>query len=188
MQSGEAIWEVIAPNIDEYKKLNTDASYIHFGYHPRLEEIHHNPNKDLDFYLFGMLSDRRKNIINELHRRGYRGIADHSCPHFLRNDRIARAKVQLNIRQEDIYSHVPCFRIFYLANNKCAILSEQEVDPTGYLDCAKTVSSTENYVDVFEQLIQENRYKQLAEESFELFKQTPMTECVEKVLDETLVK
>jgi len=80
----------------EYQRYGVNAHFLRWGWDPKLEDIQHRQEKDLDFYFFGMMSNRRKQIIQSVRQKGLRGAADHSCPYFLRNDRIARAKVQLN--------------------------------------------------------------------------------------------
>ena len=131
------------------------------------------------------MSDRRKRIVEALQDKGFKGAFDGSCPYFIRNDRISRAKVNLNIIQETIYTHVNSFRICYLANNKCAILSEIEEDGAGYLDLAVVVNKF-NYVDAFAQLISGDAWKHQSEKSYELFRRTSMAECMERALDEGL--
>jgi hypothetical protein len=137
MRSGLARWDVIQDNIEEYKRYESPAHFLRWGFHENLQEISHRKGKDLDFYFFGMMSPRRKKIIDSLLSAGFKGIADHSCPYFLRNDRISRARVNLNLVQDSKYSHVNSFRICYLANNNCYIMSENECDPAGYLDYAE---------------------------------------------------
>ena len=185
MQAGRFVWDVVLDNLEEHRKYATRAYFMRWGWHPRMEEIDHGREKSLDFYFFGMLSARRTEIINDLVRRGFVGMADASCPYFVRNDRISRAKVNLNIVQDERYTHVNSFRICYLANNRCAILSEAENDPADYLSVARVVHSKEAIADALRELLADNRWKALGEAAYEKFRAVPMTECMEQLLDES---
>lgn len=188
MQKATFAIDVIWENIGECeRRYGLKPQFLRWGYHPKLEDIDHKPEKDLDFYFFGSMSARRQRIVQALMDKGFRGASDGSCPYFLRNDRIARAKVNLNIIQETIYTHVNSFRICYLANNKCAILSEAEEDGAGYLDLA-VVTDKYRYVETFADLIAGDAWKRQAEESYALFRQTSMVDCMERVLDEGLAR
>jgi hypothetical protein len=181
LRAGRFVWDVILDNLAEHRRYGIAAHFMRWGWHPALEDIEHRAQKDIDFYFFGMLSGRRKAIVNDLLARGFTGIADHTCPYFLRNDRIARARVQLNIVQEDVYTHVNSFRICYLANNRCAILSEAESDPAGYLQLADVVHGRERLGDALAELL--GRWKARGEAAYERFREVPMTRCLEELLE-----
>lgn len=183
LRAGRFVWDVILDNLPEYRRYGVNAHFLRWGWHPRLEEIEHRAEKDLDFYFFGLLSPRRKEVLKDLAQRGFVGSADHICPYFLRNDRISRSRVSLNIVQEDRYTHVNSFRICYLANNRCAILSEAESDPAGYLELAEVVHGRERMADALAGLLADGRWKARGEAAYERFRERPMAACMEELLD-----
>ena len=183
MRAGKFVWDVILDNLAEHRLYGNNAHFLRWGWDPRLEDIEHRAEKDLDFYLFGLMSERRQRIVQGLFQRKFTGMADHTCPYFVRNDRIARAKVNLNVVQEDKYTHVNSFRICYLANNRCAILSEAESDPADYLSVAKVVHSKEEIADALSELLAGDRWKALGEAGYEKFRATPMKRCMEELLE-----
>lgn len=183
LRAGRFVWDVIQDNLPEYRRYGVDAHFMRWGWHPALEDIEHRAEKDLDFYFFGLMSERRTTIVSDLISRGFQGIADHACPYFLRNDRISRARVQLNIVQEDHYSHVNSFRVCYLANNRCAILSEAESDPAGYLELADVVHGKEKLADRLSDLLADGRWKARGEAAYQRFRERPMKECMEQLVD-----
>lgn len=182
MKAGSFVWDVIMDNLAEYKKYDASAHFLRWGSHPKLQDIEHRAEKDLDFYFFGMISERRKGILQSLLNAGLTGVADHSCPYFVRNDRIARAKVQLNLIQTDKYTHVNSFRICYLADNACCILSENEIDPANYLQYAEVVSQ-DQIIDTMRTLIQKGRWRGRGEKAKADFAQIPMNQVMEAVLE-----
>jgi hypothetical protein len=180
LRAGAFVWDVILDNLAEHRRYGNNAHFMRWGWHEKLE---HRPRKDLDFYLFGLMSPRRQAIVNDLAGQGFNGMADHTCPYFLRNDRIARAKVNLNVVQDDVYTHVNSFRICYLANNRCAILSEAESDPAGYLDVAHVVHRKEEIGAAMKELLADDRWKALGESAYDKFRALPMKRCMEELLD-----
>jgi hypothetical protein len=182
MRAGPFVWDVILNNLAEHRRYGINAHFLRWGWHPKLEDIEHRAEKDLDFYFFGLMSQRRHEILRDLMARGISGIADGSSPYFLRNDRIARAKVILNIIQDEKYTHVGSFRVCYLLNNRCAILSEPEIDPAGYLRGTRLAERPALAESLLE-LREANRWKALGESAYEIFRETPMTRSLEELLD-----
>jgi hypothetical protein len=187
MQAGAFVWDVILDNIAEHKRYGNKAHFFRWGWDAKLEDIQHRQEKDLDFYFFGMMSNRRKQITQSIRQKGFRGAADHSCPYFLRNDRIARAKVQLNIVQEEKYTHVNSFRVCYLANNRCAIVSEHEQDPAGYLEMTRLATAQE-MPDVVADLVANDKWRALGEQAYALMRKQPMKTILEELLDTSGLK
>jgi hypothetical protein len=187
MKAGSFVWDVIQDNMAEYQRYGANAHFLRWGWDPKLADIEHRAEKDLDFYFFGMMSNRRKQIVQAVRQKGMRGSADHSCPYFLRNDRIARAKVQLNIVQEEKYTHVNSFRVCYLANNACAIVSEHEQDPAGYLEMTRLATAQE-MPDVVADLIAGDKWRQQGERAQAMMRERPMKAILEELLDTSGLK
>ena len=184
IRNGVSAWDVIVDNLSEYERYGIKSNFLRWGYHPALREIRHNEQKDLDFYFFGMISERRGAILSKLQASGFKGTADHSCPYFLRNDRIARSKVQLNLVQDDKYTHVNSFRICYLANNDCYILSEMENDPAGYLKFTEIIDEN-NIVDKLGEALVDNRWRDFGRNASLEFEKITMKFIMESLLEET---
>lgn len=182
MQKGAFVWDVIMDNMAEHARYGTNAHFLRWGWHSALQDIVHRQEKDLDFYFFGMMSNRRKMLLKRLTDAGMTGAADGSCPYFLRNDRISRAKVQLNLIQEDKYTHVNSFRICYLANNACCILSENEQDPANYLQYAEVVHP-DDLVDRVRHYITKVNFQKRGDQALEEFRKQPMRDSMEALLD-----
>lgn len=187
MKLGKFVWDVVMDNMAEHEKYGVNAHFLRWGWHPKLQDIQHRQEKDLDFYFFGMMSNRRKRLIQSLGAKGLNGAADHICPYFLRNDRISRAKVQLNIIQDDKYTHVNSFRICYLANNGCCILSEHEKDPANYLQYAD-VTHTDSIIDQIRHLLAENRWKIRGEQAMADFRKIAMKDSMAELLEKSFSK
>ncbi|MDP3700022.1 MAG: hypothetical protein Q8R72_03865 [Hylemonella sp.] len=182
IKSGLFAWDVVQNNIGEYEKYGTNSQFLRWGFHPKMRDISHRATKDLDYYFFGMMSPRRKALVERINAAGFKGEVDHSCPYFLRNDRIARAKVQLNIIQDSKYSHVNSFRICYLANNNCYILSEPEDDPAGYLKYAD-IADEALLIERMSAALERDRWRDFAAVAADEFETIKMTAIMDELLD-----
>lgn len=187
MESGRFVWDVVADNVPEYQSYGVNAFFLRWGSHPKMADIEHRQEKDLDYYFFGMLSERRKHLLQALKAAGLRGTADHSCPYFLRNDRISRAKVQLNLVQDEKYTHVNSFRICYLANNGCCILTEKEQDPANYLKYADVVSAAD-LPQIVRDYASGSRWQERGKRAQADFAEYSMTLLMEELLEKSFGK
>jgi hypothetical protein len=185
IRGGLSAWDVTIDNISEYSKYDVEGNFLRWGYHPKMREINQERRKDLDFYFFGSLSERRRKIITMLQSEGLRGGADGNCPYFVRNDYISRSKVQLNLMQDEKYTHVNSFRICYLANNSCYILSEKENDAAGYLNFADVVDSQNELGKKISDVIKSNSWASKAEANTAIFEKNPMTDILMEILDKS---
>lgn len=187
MKRGKFIWDILLDNMSEHYRYGNNAHFLRWGSQPRLREIDHRKNKDLDYYFFGSISQRRKELIKELQKAGVKGLADGSCPYFLRNDRISRSKIQLNLIQDDKYTHVNNFRICYLAENSCCVLSEREHDPAGYLSFAE-VADREFLVERIHDLVNTNAWRERGDRAGQDFSAFRMKGIMSELLEESFAK
>jgi hypothetical protein len=187
LRYGRGVWESVVDNLEEHRRYGTNADFLRWSFHEKLQEIKHvSPaDKDLDFYLFGMMTDRRKAFVQALTDNGFRGLTHHTCPFWERNSYIERTKVNLNIIQENVYTHVNSFRIGYLANNRCSMLSEKEHDPAGYLETIP-LADPSNFVEMFAKLIHQDNYLKQADETYYHFRKIHMTQVMQEALDKMM--
>jgi hypothetical protein len=186
MRRAKFVWEVIYDNMERHKEIGTKAFFYRWGYHPKLDEITHLREKDFDYFFFGSDSPRRRELIDSFDKAALRGGWDQYSPYFIRNSGVARAKLQLNLISHDVFTHVNSFRIAYLAGNRCAIISEPEHDPVGYMDYV-VVSPREALIDTIREYAADNKYQKLADRSYELFRQTDANQIMHELLAQTKI-
>jgi hypothetical protein len=184
IRGGRFAWDVIMDNMREHKRYGVNAHFLRWGAHPKMRDIEHRTEKDLDFYFFGTISERRNRLLQLLLSAGLTGGGDSSCPYFLRNDRISRSRVQLNLIQDEKYTHVNSFRICYLADNGCCILSENENDPAGYLKYAEIVDQN-TLVEQVRNFIANDRWRARGEKARADFAENDMGDIIERLLEES---
>jgi hypothetical protein len=92
--------------------------------------------------------------------------------------------VQLNLIQDEKYTHVNSFRICYLADNGCCILSENENDPAGYLKYAEIVDQN-TLVEQVRNFIANDRWRARGEKARADFAENDMGDIIERLLEES---
>lgn len=182
LRYGIGVWETVIDNMPELARYGLNHHFLRFAWHEKLEDITHAKDKDLDFYFFGMMSERRQKMLARMTDAGMRGFAHGSCPYFVRNSAVARAKLQLNLIQKDVYTHVNCYRIGYLMNNRCAIVSEKEHDPAGFLTHA-VVTDEADFVEVCRTQLSQNLWQKQADEAYEAYRRIRMRDVMAEALE-----
>ena len=123
LRNAAAVWDA-GDSLPALKQLGIDAHDLRFGFHPRLHEIRHKAERDLDFCFFGSLTERRKAIVEQLRDLGYRIRWMFDDDAIFRNDMLARSELVLTLRQSDTMVQLPQGRLLYLVNNRCVVVGE----------------------------------------------------------------
>jgi hypothetical protein len=106
------------------------------------------------------------------------------APHeLIRNARIARAKINLNLAHAD---HVSPQRVVYLANNRLCCVSNTVPDSDGYLAAAYPVLDTDNLVDACRAIAADGSWRRLGAEAHERVRSWTMVETVSAAVDRAL--
>lgn len=153
-----------------------------FGYHERLMDVEHRSpdKKDIDVLFFGSVSARRQVILGALSQRvRVTGLLD--APAAFRNDLIARARLNINIHNSDQFRHLSLTRTTYLLNNRAALVSET-ADTNPELRELIFEADYEALAEQCLRLLSSPDLDNRIEQSFEQFRQMPMTEYLREIL------
>lgn len=124
LRNARAVWDGLDTNVDVLAKQGIRAEVLRYGYSPRLEEIIHKTNKDIDFLFYGSIGPWRLSILQKLESLGYRVRAEFDTVSVFRNDLIARAEVILTMAHGGGMTHLPFTRIIHAVNNRCLVVGE----------------------------------------------------------------
>lgn len=119
-----AVWDSSEENIAALATFGIEAEMLRFGFDRAIVDIHHKPEKDVDFFFYGSLTPHRKEVLSKLDALGYRVRVLFDAPTIYRNDWIARSEIVLSMRQGEQLSHLPHGRILYLVSNRCLVVGE----------------------------------------------------------------
>ncbi|MFM2344546.1 MAG: hypothetical protein RLZZ210_1157 [Pseudomonadota bacterium] len=125
------VWDYSLDNINQLKNAGVvDIDYMPIGYTPNLEVIHSKPEheKDIDVLFYGLMNERRQNIVNAVASAGLRVFVNKPGEFLddeIRNDLISRAKVVLNLSYYDDSVLFEMARVSFLMANQAFVLSEE---------------------------------------------------------------
>ncbi|HEY8751110.1 MAG TPA: tetratricopeptide repeat protein [Tepidisphaeraceae bacterium] len=176
------IWDYDPGNIAylESRGIRT-AKHVPLGFHPKLGTIPQRP-ADIDVLHYGIMSERRERILNDLSRRCRLHVATKLFG-AQRDELIARSKIVLNIHRFEapIFEQV---RVSYLLNNgRCVVTEDSPYNP--YRGMAIT-SNFDHVVDrCLSLLLNDAERQSLAEYGARQFASMPMTAMLSSLLKES---
>ncbi len=181
MRRAAVVWTGVAKNIDALKKLDVEADQIFWGYHPRMEEIHHKKSKDIDFLFCGSVTPHRKKMLDALAAQGCKVVTMFDDAAMYRNDLIARARVNLAPNQGPGMNHLGGGRVLYLVNNRSIVVVERCVDQARYEACFPW-AETDRWVDLCLETLRRPDLPQITDAYYERFKKIPMADFLEPLI------
>jgi len=166
------VWDYSTRNVQIWKAHGVDAVYVPLGYVPQITRIQPAPVQDVDVLFYGILNDHRREILEQVARRGLKlRVLVASVSNRMRDNLISRAKVVLNMH----YYETRLFEIarvsYLLANSKC-VVSEHSADEDDYeyLKGGILLSSVEGIADICLSMVQNRERRQRWEHAgFERF-------------------
>ncbi len=166
------VWDYSHANIEwlTTREPVPQPSYVPIGYVPQLTRIAPAP-EDIDVLFYGSVSDRRQAILDRLRARGFRVEALFGAYGGIRDARIARSKIVLNVHS---YPAQPfqIVRISYLLANQRAVVSESRTDPSEEhdLEAGIAFADYDDLVDRCAELLgDDHARRELAERGFTAF-------------------
>jgi hypothetical protein len=126
LRGARAVWDCLNLNLPVLAKHGISGEVFRFGYHPKMVEVVHKLNKDIDFLFYGSVSPWRRTVLQRLEALGYRVRVEFDAASVFRNDVIARSEIVLTLRHGhgDGMAHLPHARIVYAVNNRCLVVGE----------------------------------------------------------------
>ena len=119
-------WDYSTANISVLKAGGIcDVGHVPIGYAPPLESIKY-VEKDIDVLFYGSLSERRLKVLKNIEDKGLNVVWANPwpMPNALRDERIARAKIVLNMAFHDDIHVFEEVRVSFLLANRVCVLSE----------------------------------------------------------------
>ena len=133
-----SIWDYSQKNVQKFQSDGVSRiKLLRIGYQKELERIYPSPTKDIDVLFYGCINQRRQKIITDLSENGLNVKTLFGIYGKERDQWISRSRLVLNhhFYSTEIFEIV---RVFYLATNKVAVVSEVNpstaIDPM-YLKC-----------------------------------------------------
>ena len=122
------VWDYSRRNIELLRARGVEARHVPIGWMPEMTRIVPAPTKDIDILFYGCLNERRLNVLNQLHQRGFIVVHKFGVYGPTRDALIARSKIVLNMHfyETRIFEAV---RVSHLLSNAVCVVSEDGLDP-----------------------------------------------------------
>lgn len=131
MKNAESVWDMFIQNCMFLRDINIKSEYVPLGYVKELEEVHRSDQFQYDYYYYGLLSEKRKDILASIKEHSSLVVHEY-CSHFLRNAYLSKSMATLYIPQNDVFNHAPATRMVYCATNKIPLIMTAEVFGNDY--------------------------------------------------------
>ncbi|TWO81635.1 hypothetical protein CBW56_02685 [Denitratisoma oestradiolicum] len=157
------IWDFSPKNQARWNSLGINATIVPIAWHPGLERVPNNQEKDIDVLFYGALNHHREAALNRIAGTGVRlGIYNQVFGREL-DTLIARSRLVLNIHYYPT-GLLETMRISYLLANGKAVLSERSI--------------RSEIPDIYESAVCWTPYEKLAETCLELVSNS---DCLKKL-------
>jgi hypothetical protein len=182
LRGARAVWDSLESNVEALARVGIACDLLRFGYSPRLEEIAHKRERDIDFLFYGSVGAWRRSVLSKLEALGYRVRVEFDATSLFRNDLIARSEVILTLRHGDGMGHLPQGRIIYAVNNRCLVVGEGGEGQAPLEDVFVWTRDAAQVVDLCRATRARRDRRDLAQGFYETLRSRPMTSLMEPLV------
>jgi hypothetical protein len=165
------VWDYSQANVERLAARQVPRlTHVPIGYVPELTRIVPAP-EDIDVLFYGLVHERRRAVLEELHARGFRVVWLTGVWGASRDAWIARSKIVINMHlyEAEIFEIV---RVSYLLANRRAVVSERGAHPTEENDLESGIAfaAYDELVDRCVELLRDERARsELGERGYRAF-------------------
>lgn len=182
LRNAKAVWDTDEESRASLRALGIETAKLGFGWVPRLEEVRHRDEKDLDFFFYGSMTPHRREVLQQLRGLGYRVASIFDDAALFRNDLLSRAEVVLTLRQSEAFAHLPQARILYLVNNRCLVAGESGVGQEPLEDLFLWTEPAK-VIELLRRTRAMTNRRELADDFHQRFRQRPMARQLEPLVE-----
>jgi len=184
LRQASFIWCVMEESVVPVRAYNSRTYYLPFGYVDGIATIDRVPTnqRDIDFLITGIITERRAGVLTRLAERGFRTHAAQMVPHYIRDALMARAHLNLTVSKFDGHDLISPTRVSYSVINRVPMLTEVTATPGEYAQYCATARA-ENLVEAAIDFYSHTNVDDFAEEMFRKFKaERDMTETMRDLI------
>jgi hypothetical protein len=179
------VWDYSQANIKQLAAWRvTRLTHVPIGYVPELKRIAP-AVEDIDVLFYGVLTDRRRAIIDELYASGFHVKWVFGIYGADRDAWIARSKIVLNMHQNDYAQVFEIARVSYALANRRAVVSERNTESGEDRDLESGVAFAP-YDQLVERCVElladEQARRELAERGYQAFSARSQAEILRRAL------
>jgi hypothetical protein len=186
----EEIWVLAESMLPDYAALfpALPVRFLPHGHVVGLASVRQRPEpeRDIDFYFSGSMTEHRTRILSELARQHVVVVDDQSTPEYLRQDHLARAKVCLSLRLSPRNRIPSVSRMHFHLQNRSFLLHEAYELPS-LLDPFVLCAPSDDLVTWALGTLELPNRREIADSMHEKFKAAlPMRRLLPPLLEATL--
>jgi hypothetical protein len=188
IKNAEFVWCLLEESFEFCRSINPNTVVLPFGYLKKMESTRaiSTNEKDIDFLMCGLPSDRRKKLVGEISDVGYEVYyPEMSVPVYLRDALMERSKMNLSLQKTEKHNTVSVTRICQSIINKVPVLLEYSGPPNLYTELCITAGVGE-VTEKATECITQIDLVEVAEKNYQRLKsELPMDLMMAEVLNAT---
>lgn len=171
----------------DYSPINAEklgTIHVPLGYMPQMTRIPYQSKKDIDVLFYGLITDRRRRLLDEIRSRGL-VVEDWNLVRkkAVRDEAIARSKIVLNAHLARPDEPFEAVRVQYLLANKACVVSETSPDAQEY-ESGVFFADYDKIAELCEKVVRDSvAREQTAAAGFEFIKTKKMTDILRPLLE-----
>ncbi len=186
----DAVWVLAESMVPTYRETlgGRPIQFLPHGYVEDFANVRQRPEpeRDIDFYFSGSLTDHRRQILDTLSKDHYTVYYSDAPPEYMRQDHVSRAKVCLSLRLSPNNDIPSVSRMHYHLQNRSFLLHEA-YELGSPLDPFVLKVPSEDLIEWARSALELGNRRSIAQSSHELFKAAlPMSRLLPPLLDEAL--
>jgi len=189
VRNAEFVWCLLEESLEVCRGINPNTFFIPIGYLKKMKTLRTISvnEKDIDFLMCGLPTDRRKEQTERISALGHEVYyPEMPIPAYLRNALMERSKINLSLQKTGNHNIISVTRICHSVINKVPILLEHSGPPNFYSDLCFT-SGVGEVVEKAHELITQKDLEKIADESYHKLKsELPMNEIMPEVIKKTM--
>jgi len=188
VKNAEFVWCLLEESLEVCRSINPNTAIIPFGYLKKMESLRtvSEKEKDIDFLMCGLPSERRKKLTEEISALGHEVYyPEMPVPAYLRDALMERSKINLSLQKTRSHNTISVTRICHSIINKVPVLLEYSGPSNAYSDFC-IIAEVGGVIEKAHECITQTDLVQIADENYHKLKsELPMNEMMAEVLDTT---
>jgi hypothetical protein len=189
VKNADFVWCLLEESLEVCRSINPNTVVIPFGYLKSMESLRtiSDKEKDIDFLMCGLPSDRRRQLTEEISASGHEVYyPEMSLPTYLRDALMERSKINLSLQKTESHNTISVTRICHSVINRVPLLLEHSGPENFYSDLC-IIAEVGGVLEKAQECMSSIDLEKIADESYHKLKfELPMNKAMLEVLKSTL--
>jgi hypothetical protein len=187
-RQADFVWHLLEEAGPACRSFNPNSHFLPFGHVSGYAELGDPARRRAvaDFVIQGFITPRRQELVTALTQKGYRVIASHFQPDYVRLSQMESARVALSPQKSAGHSIFSFARVYHALMNRVPMIVEYD-GPATYLSPYCLVARSENFGDICQAYVRRKDLPKLVQDNHDrLARERPMRPIMDRLLKDTL--